>query len=83
MSDQARVGWLVTVRGPNELRSQSYAVGGASEAYHSLEEEIAYASARVGDHLSVTNELVEFVRRLTNGEITRVGLKAGEVKRFD
>jgi hypothetical protein len=83
MSDQARVGWLVTVRAPNELRSQLYAVGGASEAYPSLEDEVAYASARVGDHLSVTNELVEFVRRLTKGEITRLGLKTGEVKRFD
>ena len=37
----------------------------------------------VGDHLSVTNERVEFQRRLTDGEIARLRLKAGEVKRFE
>jgi hypothetical protein len=33
--------------------------------------------------LSVTNERVEFQRRLTDGEIARLRLKAGEVKRFE
>jgi hypothetical protein len=33
--------------------------------------------------LSVTNERVEFQRRLTIGEIARLGLRAGGVKRFE
>jgi hypothetical protein len=41
------------------------------------------AAARGGDHLSVTNERVEFQRRLTDGEIARLRLNAGEVKRFE
>jgi len=49
----------------------------------SLEHETGHAEALVGDHLSVTNERVEFQRRLTDGEIARLGLKAGEVKQFE
>jgi hypothetical protein len=49
----------------------------------SLEHETGHAEALVGDHLSVTNERLEFQRRLTDGEIARLGLKPGEVKRFE
>ena len=48
-------------------------------AYPSLEHETGHAEALVGDHLSVTNERVEFQRRLTDVEIARLRLKAGEV----
>jgi hypothetical protein len=51
--------------------------------YLSLEHETGHAEALVGDHLSVTNERVEFQRRLTDGEVARIGLKAGKVTRFD
>ena len=53
------------------------------KAYSSLEHETGHAEALVGDHLSVTNERVEFQRRLTDSEIARLGLKPGEVKRFE
>jgi len=43
-----------------------------------FEHETGHAEALVGDHLSVTNERVKFQRRLTNGEIARLGLKPGE-----
>jgi hypothetical protein len=52
-------------------------------AHPSLEYETGHAEALVGDHLSVTNQRVEFQRRLTDGEIARLRLKAGEVKRFE
>jgi len=48
-------------------------------AYPSLEYETGHAEALVGEHLSVTNERVEFQRRLTDGEVARIGLKAGRV----
>jgi hypothetical protein len=35
------------------------------------------------DLLSVTNKRVDFQRRLTDGKIARVGLKSGEIKRFE
>jgi hypothetical protein len=51
-------------------------------AYASLADEVGHAEALVGDRLLVTNEKVEFRRRLMDGEIARLGLKVGEVKRF-
>ena len=78
------IGWLVAVQGPNDPQQQLYAaVAQRKAAYPSLEHETGHAEALVGDHLSVTNERVEFQRRLTDVEIARLGLKAGEVKRFE
>ena len=84
MSSKRRIGWLVAVQGPNDPKQRLYAaVAQRKAAYPSLEHETGHAEALVGEHLSVTNERVEFQRRLTDGEIARLGLKAGEVKRFD
>ena len=78
------IGWLVAVQGPNDPQQQLYAaVAQRKAAYPSLEHETGHAEALVGDHLSVTNERVEFQRRLTNGETARLRLKPGEVKRFE
>jgi hypothetical protein len=79
------IGWLVAVQGPKDPQQQLYAaVAQRKAAYPSLEYETGqHAEALVGDHLSVTNERVEFQRRLTNSEIARLRLKAGEVKRFE
>jgi hypothetical protein len=76
------IGWLVAVQGPNDRQQRLYAAVAQRKAYPSLEYETGHAEALVGDHLSVTNERVEFQRRLTDGEIARLRLKAGEVKRF-
>jgi hypothetical protein len=84
MSNKRLVGWLVAVQGPNDPKQRlSAAVAQRKAAYPSLEHETGHAEALVGDHLSVTNERVEFQQRLTNGEIARLRLEAGEVKRFE
>ena len=79
------IGWLVAVQGPKDPMPRLYAavVERRRKAYSSLEHETGHAEALVGDHLSVTNERVEFQRRLTDSEIARLGLKPGEVKRFE
>ena len=77
------IGWLVAVQGPKDPKPRLYAAVAQQKAYLSLENETGHAEALVADHLSVTNERVEFQRRLTNGEIARLRLKAGEVKRFE
>jgi hypothetical protein len=78
------MGRLVAVQGPKDPMPRLYAAVAQREAYPSLEHETGHAEALVGDHLSVTNEReVEFQRRLTDGEIARLRLKAGEVKRFE
>jgi hypothetical protein len=84
MSNKRLVGWLIAVQGPKDPMARLYAaVAQQKAAYPSLENETGHAEALVGDHLSVTNERVEFQRRLTNGEIARLRLKPGEVKRFE
>jgi hypothetical protein len=80
MSDQRPDGWLVTVQGPNEPEPRWYAAAAERAAYPSPEYETGQAEALVGRHLSVTNERVAFARRLTDGEVVRLGLKADEVK---
>jgi hypothetical protein len=70
------------VQGPKDPMPRLYAAVAERKAYPSLEYETGHAEALVGDHLSVTNEQVEFRRRLNDGEIARLRLKAGEVKRF-
>jgi len=83
MSNKRLVGWLVAVQGPKDPMPRLYAAVAERKAYPSLEHETGHAEALVGDHLSVTSERVEFQRRLTDGEIARIGLKAGKVTRFD
>jgi hypothetical protein len=83
MSSKRLIGWLVAVQGPKDPKQRLYAAVAERKAYPSLEHETGHAEALVGDHLSVTNERVEFQRRLTDGEIARLRLKAGEVKRFE
>ena len=84
MSSKRLIGWLVAVQGRKDPQQQLYAaVAQRQAAYPSLEHETGHADVLVGDHLSVTNERVEFQRRLTDGEIARLRLKAGEVKRFE
>jgi hypothetical protein len=84
MSSKRLIGWLVAVQGPKDPMPRLYAaVAERKAAYPSLENETGHAEALVGDHLSVTNARVEFRRRLTNGEIARLRLNAGEVKRFE
>jgi hypothetical protein len=84
MSSKRLIGWLVAVQGPKDPMPRLYAaVAERKAAYPSRENETGHAEALVGDHLSVTNERVEFRRRLTNGEIARLRLNAGEVKRFE
>jgi hypothetical protein len=41
-----------------------------------------HALALVGDHCKVTDEKVEFIRVLTDGEIKQLGLNLGQVKLF-
>ena len=81
MSSKRLVGWLVAVQGPKNPQQRLYAAVAQQKAYPSLEHETGHAEALVGDHLSATNEQVEFQRRLTDSEIARLRLKAGEVKR--
>jgi hypothetical protein len=82
MPDQQLNGWLVAVQGPNDRQPRVYAVVAERVAYASLADEVGHAEALVGDRLLVTNEKVEFRQRLMDGEIARLGLKVGEVKRF-
>lgn len=60
---------------------------GAPNAFHpqmyaTVADSADHAVALVGDHLAVTNEKVEFVKILTDDEVARLGLKAGEVRRY-
>jgi hypothetical protein len=80
MSDQRLDGWLVTVQGPNDPEPRWYAAVAERVAYPSPDYETGHAEALVGDHLSVTNERVAFARRLTEGKVALLGLKAGGVK---
>ena len=83
MHKKRLIGWLVAVQGPKDPMPRLYAAVAQRKAYPSLEHETGHAEALVGDHLSVTNERVEFQRRLTDGEIARLGLKPGKVMRFE
>jgi hypothetical protein len=82
MPDRHLNGWLVAVQGPNDRQPRLYAGVAERVTYASLAYEAGHAEALVGDLLLVTNERVEFQRRLTDGEVARLGLKVGEVKRF-
>jgi len=50
--------------------------------YATVADTVDHAIALVGDHLAITNEKVEFVKILIDDEVVRLGLKAGEVRRY-
>ena len=83
MSDQRPLGWLISVQRPNDPELEFYAVVVEPKAYVSIADEPARAEALVGEYLSVTNERLEFQRRLSQGEVALLGLEAGKVKRFE
>jgi len=74
MSEKLPLGWVIAVREPAASIPKRYAV---------VADNAEDAKRLVGDHLAVTNQRVEFERVLTDGEVERLGLKPGEVKRFD
>ncbi|MGA7011056.1 MAG: hypothetical protein WBZ16_01760, partial [Pseudolabrys sp.] len=43
---------------------------------------IAEAQVFVGNYLNITNQQIEFYKLLTDEELTRLGLKRGEIKRY-
>ena len=59
MHKKRLMGWLVAVQGPKDPMPRLYAAVVQRKAYPS-EHETGHAEALVGDHLSVTNERVEF-----------------------
>ena len=70
-SDYGRArGWLILVHG---LSPKRYAV---------IADDLDQAQALVSAYCSVTNEKLEFVSVLTDGDINRLGLKRGEVKLY-
>lgn len=73
MAEKRPTGWVIAVRAPNALISKLYAV---------VAGDLEDAKALVGDHLKVTNEKVDFERVLSDSELTRLGLKLGEVKDY-
>jgi hypothetical protein len=72
MPEKRLSGWVIAVQAPQ----------GAVRLYATVTDTLDHATALVGDHLRVTNEKVEFERVLTDGEVTRLGLKSGEVKAY-
>ena len=67
------VGWLISVKATKALRIELY-VTVASTREH--------AEVLVGDHCNVTDETIKLERILTAGEVERLGVKSGEVKRY-
>jgi hypothetical protein len=65
-------GWLISVHSP----------GGPWRRYAVVADDVSHAEVLVSDHCRVANEKVHLVRRLTHGEIDRLGLNHGQVKRF-
>ena len=67
------MGWLVSVRATKALHI---------ELYVTVADTREHAEVLVGDHCNVTNETIKLERVLADGEIERLGLKRGEVKRY-
>ena len=67
------VGWLISVKATKALRIELYVtVAGSRE----------HAEVLVGNHCNVTDETIKLERILTAGEVERLGVKSGEVKRY-
>jgi hypothetical protein len=74
MPEKHPMGWLIEVRaGSPGLRRGRFAV---------LADNLQRASALVGDFLKVTSQRVELVRILTDGEVSNLGLRPGEVREY-
>ena len=67
------IGYLFYVQEPGGLTRKLYAT---------VADTIADAQMFVGNHLKITNQQIEFYKLLTAGEIDRLRLKRGEVKRY-
>ena len=67
------IGYLFYVQEPGGLTRKLYAT---------VADTIADAQVFVGHYLNITNQQIEFCKILTDGEVARLGLKRGEVKRY-
>ena len=67
------IGYLFSVQEPGGLTRKLYAT---------VADTIADAQVFVGNYLNITNQQIEFYKLLTDGEIDRLRLKRGEVKRY-
>ena len=67
------MGWLISVKATKALRI---------ELYVTVADTRENAEVLVGDHCNVTDETIKLERVLTAGEIERLGVKPGEVKRY-
>ena len=67
------IGWLISVKATKALRI---------ELYVTVADTREHAEVLVGDHCNVTDETIKLERVLTAGEIERLGVKPGEVKRY-
>jgi hypothetical protein len=67
------MGWLISVKATKALRI---------ELYVTVADTREHAEVLVGDHCNVTDETIKLERVLTAGEIERLGVKPGEVKRY-
>ena len=67
------MGWLVSVKATKAFRI---------ELYVTVADTREHAEVLVGGHCNVTNETIKLERVLADGEIERLGLKLGEVKRY-
>ena len=65
------IGYLFSVQEPGGLTRKLYAT---------VADTIADAQVFVGHY--ITNQRIEFCKILTDGEVARLGLKRGEVKRY-
>ena len=67
------IGYLFYAEEPGGLTRKLYAT---------VADTIADPQMFVGNHLKITNQQIEFYKLLTDGEIDRLRLKRGEVKRY-
>jgi hypothetical protein len=67
------MGWLISMRAAKALRI---------ELYVTVADTREHAEVLVGDHCNVTDETIKLERVLTAGEIERLGVRPGEVKRY-
>ena len=66
------IGWLIEVKGGGHgVRRGRFAV---------LTNNLQRAKVLVGAHVAVTSQRVEFDRALTEGEVSKLGLKPDEVR---
>jgi hypothetical protein len=74
MPEKHPTGWLISVQAPSIAGIKLYAV---------VSDDLEHAKALVGDYVRATNELIEFERVLTKGEVERLRLTPGEVRTYE